>query len=472
MGLNDDIPAAADSAVARLNGPSQTPIRQTLGLIDVVTIIVGIVIGSGIFKLPGLVANSCPNETVFLLVWLAGGVMSLIGALCYAELASTYPNAGGDYYFIHRAFGRGMSFLFAWCRMTVIQTGSIAFLGFFIGDYLSALYPLGPYSPAVYAAVTIVGLTAINLLGIRQGKWAQILFTAAIVTGLLLVVGLGFAGTPAEAATEPHQPPMGLGMAMVFVLLAFGGWNESAYVSAEIKHPGRNIVRSLLIGLACVTVVYLLVNLAYLRVLGLHGMAESRNVAQDLVKASLGERFVPVITFGVVFAVLSSANATIISGARSNYALGRDFKVFGWLGVWNSRNSTPVAALIVQALISLVLVLLGTAIDVETGFETMVAYTTPVFWFFFFLVGVSVFVLRRKDPGRRRVFSVPFYPLTPFLFCLIGLYMLKNGFDYILLLPKIGLYSGVGAAIGIAVLLLGIPFYLIDRWLTRSGRAG
>jgi amino acid transporter len=138
------------------------------------------------------------------------------------------------------------------------------------------------------------------------------------------------------------------------------------------------------------------------------------------------------------------------------------------LGVWNSRTSTPAAALIVQGLISLALVWLGVAIHVESGFETMVAYTTPVFWFFFFLVGVALFVLRRKDPDRRRVFSVPFYPVTPFLFCLIGLYMLKNGFDYILLLPKIGLYSGLGAAIGVAVLLLGVPFWLIDRRLTKS----
>lgn len=469
MSLTDaQPPAGAEPPLGVPQDSSRGTIRRTLGLLDVVTIIVGIVIGSGIFKLPGLVAGSCSTETTFLLVWLAGGVMSLIGALCYAELASTYPNAGGDYSFIHRAFGRPMSFLFAWSRMTVIQTGSIAFLGFFIGDYLSALYPLGPYSPAVYAALTIASLTAVNLLGIRQGKWAQIGFTSAIVAGLLMVVGFGLAGTPAETDGVSHRPTMGLGMAMVFVLLAFGGWNESAYVSAEIKRPETNIVRSLLLGLACVTIVYVLVNLAYLRVLGLAGMAESRNVAQDLVRVTMGERFVPVITFCVVFAVLSSANATIISGARSNYALGRDFKVFRWLGVWNSRTSTPAAALIVQGLISLALVWLGVAIHVESGFETMVAYTTPVFWFFFFLVGVALFVLRRKDPDRRRVFSVPFYPVTPFLFCLIGLYMLKNGFDYILLLPKIGLYSGVGAAIGVAVLLLGVPFWLIDRRLTKS----
>ncbi len=449
---------------------TQTPIKQTLGLWDVVTIIVGIVIGSGIFKLPGYVANSSANELMFMLTWLAGGVMSIIGALCYAELASTYPNAGGDYYFINRAYGKGMSFLFAWARMSVIQTGSIAFLGFFIGDYLTGVYPIGAYSSAIYAFITIAGLTVINIIGIKQGKWAQILFTSAIITGLLIVVGIGFAGTPAPASAEPHTPSMGLGMAMVFVLLAYGGWNESAYVSAEMKNPEKNIVKSLLIGLTGVTVVYLLVNWSYLNILGLKGMADSRNVAQDLVKATLGEAFVPIITFCVVFAVLSTANATIISGARSNYALGRDFKVFGFMGKWNEKSGTPVISLIVQCVIALALVALGNAINVNTGFETMVAYTTPVFWFFFFLAGVSVFVLRRKDSGIKRVFSVPLYPVTPILFCLICLYMLKAGFDYILLLPHIGMYSGVGAAIGIAVLLLGIPLYLINMWMEKRAR--
>lgn len=443
--------------------------RKTLSVFDVVAIIVGIVLGSGIFKLPGMVAANSANETIFLLTWVAGGVMSIVGALCYAELASTYPNAGGDYYFIHRAYGRGMSFLFAWARMSVIQTGSIAFLGFFIGDYMSEVYSLGVYSPSIYAIVTIVMLTIINLFGIKQGKWAQNLFTITIVTGLLIVIGIGFGGS-AEAAVPASggtQTMTGLGMAMVFVLLAYGGWNESAYVSAEIKDPEKNIIRSLVIGLTVVTIVYLLVNWAYLRVLGLGGMASSRNVALDLVKNAIGPAFVPFLTFCVVFAVLSTMNATIISGARSNYALGRDFKVFGFIGKWNEEGGTPVMALVIQAVIGIALVITGNAIDVKTGFETMVAYTTPVFWFFFFLAGVSVFVLRKKDPSTPRVYSVPLYPFTPLLFCLIGLYMFWSGINYIMLLPKIGLYSGVGAAIGVAVLLAGIPLYFINTRISK-----
>lgn len=443
--------------------------RKTLSVFDVVAIIVGIVLGSGIFKLPGMVAANSATEIIFLLTWVAGGVMSIIGALCYAELASTYPNAGGDYYFINRAYGKGMSFLFAWARMSVIQTGSIAFLGFFIGDYMTEVYALGVYSPSIYAVITIVGLTVINLFGIKQGKWAQNLFTATIITGLLIVIGIGFGGSAAAAvpASGGPQTMSGLGMAMVFVLLAYGGWNESAYVSAEIKDPEKNIIRSLVIGLTVVTIIYLLVNWSYMRVLGLGGMASSRNVALDLVKNTIGTAWVPFLTFCVVFAVLSTMNATIISGARSNYALGRDFKIFSFIGKWNEEEGTPITALVIQAVISIVLVIVGNAINVQTGFETMVAYTTPVFWFFFFLAGVSVFVLRKKDSSTPRVFSVPLYPVTPLLFCLIGLYMFWNGINYIMLLPKIGLYSGVGAAIGVAVLLAGVPLYFVNTRISK-----
>ncbi|MCX7679968.1 MAG: amino acid permease [Spirochaetes bacterium] len=451
-----------------MNTPHNEHIKKTLGLFDVVMITIGIVIGSGIFKLPGYVAKSSPNEFAFILAWIMGGAMSIIGALCYAELASAYPNAGGDYYFIHRAYGDFMSFLFAWARMAVIQTGSIAFLGFFIGDFLSEVYSLGSYSSSIYAIITVVLLTAINVVGIKQGKWAQNLFTAAIVISMLMIIAIGFGGTPLPRDASPHTQSMSIGMAMVFVLLAFGGWNEAAYVSAEVKNPEKNIVKSLIIGLIAVTAIYLLMNIAYLRILGIKGMAASSNVAIDFVKATLGEKFTPIITLTVVFAVLSTTNATIISGGRGIYALGRDFKVFRVLGKWNDKSQTPAIALIVQGLISIALILIANKIDRNTGFETMVAYTTPVFWFFFFLAGVSIFILRHWDIAAVRPFKVPLYPIIPILFVAIGMYMLNNGFDYIRLLPQIGMYSGVGALIGVAVLILGIPLYILNNWLDKS----
>ncbi|MBN2403865.1 MAG: APC family permease [Spirochaetes bacterium] len=446
---------------------SQTQPRQILSLFDVIAIIIGIVIGSGIFKLPGMVAGNSSNELIFMLIWLAGGIMSLIGALCYAELASTYPNAGGDYFFINRAFGNCLSFLFAWARMTVIQTGSIAYLGFFLGDYLSAVWPLGAYSSGIYAVIAIIILTSINVRGIVPGKWAQNLFTVCIVLGLLTVIGIGILGNPAPAAAAASerapQPLPGLGLAMVFVLLAFGGWNESAYVSAEIKEPEKNILKSLIIGITAITAIYLLVNWSYIHILGLEGTSKARNIAQDMMRTAAGPEFVPIITLCIVVAVLSTMNATIISGARSNYALGRDFKIFRLLGQWKEPAGTPVAALVIQSLIAIALVIIGAFISVETGFETMVAYTAPVFWFFFLLAGLSLFVLRRKDSGTQRVFSVPLYPVTPVIFCLICLYMLNNSISYIFLLPDIGIYSGTGALLGIGVLLCGIPLFIIDR---------
>jgi basic amino acid/polyamine antiporter, APA family len=444
---------------------------KTLSLFDVISIIIGIVIGSGIFKLPGMVAGNSATEWIFMLTWFAGGIMSFVGALCYAELASTYPNAGGDYFFIHRAFGDGMSFLFAWARMSVIQTGSIAFLGFFLGDYLSAIFSLGRYSSGIYAVTAIIILTLINIRGIAFGKWTQNLFTIVKVAGLIIVIAIGIFGVPAPAAAANGQTQQSLpafGLAMVFVLLAFGGWNESAYVSAEIKEPKKNILRSLIIGLTIITIIYILINWSYIRILGLNGMGNSRNVAQDIVRISFGIEYIPVITFFVVITVLSTMNGTILSGARGNYALGRDFKIFSVLGIWKEESGTPVTALIVQAAVSIALVIIGMLISIETGFETMIAYTAPVFWFFFFMAGISLFVLRKKDPTHQRVFNVPLYPLTPIIFCMICLYMLQSSISYIFLLPDIGKFSGIGAILGICVLLLGIPLFIFNRSISKK----
>ncbi|MFH0974735.1 MAG: amino acid permease [Spirochaetota bacterium] len=444
---------------------------KTLSLFDVISIIIGIVIGSGIFKLPGMVAGNSANEWIFMATWFAGGVMSFVGALCYAELASTYPNAGGDYFFIHRAFGDGMSFLFAWARMSVIQTGCIAFLGFFLGDYLSAIFPIGSYSSGIYAIISIILLTVINIKGIAFGKWTQNLFTIMKLAGLIIVIGIGVFGNPApvpEVNEHAQQSLPAFGLAMVFVLLAFGGWNESAYVSAEIKEPKKNILRSLIIGITIITVIYILINWSYIRILGLSAMGNSRNVAQDIVRISFGIEYIPVITFFVVITVLSTMNGTILSGARGNYALGRDFKIFSVLGTWKEESGTPVTAMVVQSAISIVLVLIGMMISIETGFETMIAYTAPVFWFFFFMAGISLFVLRKKDSAHQRVFKVPLYPLTPIIFCIICLYMLQSSISYIFLLPDIGKFSGIGAVLGICVLLLGIPLFIINKIILKK----
>lgn len=206
--------------------------KPTLTFIDAVALIIGVVIGEGIFETPAFIAANAGSETVVLFVWLLGGGMSLVGALCYAELATAYPHAGGNYYYLQRAFGQQIAFLFAWARMTTIQTGLIALLAFVFGDYASQILNLGDYSASIYAALAIGILTIFYLIGIRQGKWTQNWLTVAKVFGLLLVVivGLVFASPP--ASVEPIEAASGnIGTAMIFVLLSYGGWNEAAYTA-------------------------------------------------------------------------------------------------------------------------------------------------------------------------------------------------------------------------------------------------
>jgi amino acid transporter len=434
--------------------------QRILSTWDAIAIIVGLVVGAGIFKLPSLVAGFTASEPVFYGVWIAGGVISLIGALCYAELASAYPNAGGDYYFVQRAYGRNLSFLYAWARIAVITTGSIGVLGYTFGDYMSNILSLGPQSSALWAGIAVIALTAVNLIGIRETKGTQNILTTLEVLGLVLVIFVGLLlvapaapGAPASvsAASEPRPWTAGLPLAILFVLFTYGGWNEGAYISAELKDRSRAMVRSLAVSLALVTVLYLLVNYAYARSLGLAGVAKTQTVAADVLALAFGTTGAKLMSLIISISALTSINSTVIVGARSNFALGRDWPLFGWLGRWDDRADAPRNALVVQAAVALLLIALGAF--TRKGFETMVEYTMPVFWFFFMLVGIGLIVLRRKEPATPRPFRVPLYPITPLIFIATCAYLFYSSVAYV----KGGALFGIGVlAVGAVLIALGM----------------
>lgn len=434
--------------------------KQTLSVVDAVAIIVGVVIGVGIFKTPSLVAANTGRADLFLLAWIAGGVVSLAGALVYAELATTYPHTGGDYHYLFHAFGRNLAFLFAWARMTVIQPGSMAMLAFVSGDYISQLLPFGSHASSLYAALAIGILTGLNLTGSHKGTQTQKLLTVLKILGLLSVVvaGISFA-SPSPPSASPAPTPGAFGMAMIFVLLTFGGWNEAAYISAELPQVKRNMVRVLLWGLGIIMGIYLLVNIAYLKGLGLKELAQSEVVAADLMRRIFGEGGAKFISFLIAVSALGAINATIFTGARTNYALGQDFQLLGFLGRWRERENTPTNALLLQGAIASVLVLFGTL--TRKGFATMVDYTAPVFWSFFLLAGLSLFVLRVREPEVPRPFRVPLYPFTPLFFCATCVYMLRSSIAY----------TGIGALVGLAVLSAGVLLLLLAQLGMRKRKA-
>lgn len=434
---------------------SATP-KPALRIIDAIVLITGIVVGAGIFRTPSVVASNTPDAIWFFGVWVMGGLVSLIGAFCYSELSATFPSTGGDYHFLKLAFGKGFSFLFAWARITVIQTGSIALLAYIIGDYMTQLLPLGEYSAAVYAIMMVTFLTTINVLGIQFGTGIQKLLSALQFTGILIIILTGFLANPVVTDATSFEPMSAsptsiISVALIFVLLTFGGWNEAAYISSELKTGSRKMSFVLISSILIITAVYLLINAAYLNVLGLSGMAASDAVAVEMMRVTLGERGVLLIGILVSLSALTSLNTTIFTGARSNYALGKDFKPFSFLGKWNGEKSAPVNSLILQAVIAMALIVFGAF--TRNGFESMVDFTAPVFWFFFLCTGVALMVLRAKRPDAPRPFKVPLYPVTPILFI---------GFCGYLLYSSL-MFTGQGAWVGVGFLLSGLVVYLILR---------
>jgi APA family basic amino acid/polyamine antiporter len=397
-----------------------------------VAIVVGIVVGAGIFKTPSMVAELTGDAGWLLAVWVAGALISLAGALCYAELCTTHPHAGGDYHFLSQAYGKNLSFLYAWAKSMVINTGSIALLAYVFGDYMSQVIGLGPHSSALWAVAIVVLLTITNILGLRNSAKLQTGLIVLVLLGLGSVVWAGFFSASAAGAPREffgQNPPLGLlGLSMVFVLLTFGGWNEAAYVSAEVRGGPRAIAGVLIVSLAIITGVYLLVNMALLWGLGLSGLVESKTAATDVLAKAVGPGAAKVLGLLVALAALTSINSTMIVGARTNYALGRDWTALRRLGRWEEHRGVSVASYLFQAALSLALVGFG-AFQAD-GFNAMVEFTAPVFWLFLFLVGVSVFILRRKNPSAHRPFTVPLYPFTPMVFCVACAYLTYSSVTY------------------------------------------
>jgi len=398
-------------------GSAEQP-QRLLDPLGAVALILGVVIGAGIFKTPALVASLSGDVGWTLGVWLLGALISVMGALCYAELCCAYPHAGGDYHFLHRAFGRNVSFLYAWARATVINPGAIALLAFVFGDYFSQVLSLGPYSSALWALLIVLLLTAVNMLGIHASSRIQFWLILFEVLGLIAVVVAGFtleAGDSSGAFFDTAPPMAQLGLALVFVLLTFGGWSEAAYISAEVRGGPRVIVRVIVISMALLTVLYLLVNAALLHGLGLQGLGASKTAAADVLGLAWGPWAQKALGLFVAVAALTSINATMVVGARTKYALGRDWVSLGQLGTWSGPTGSPSRAYALQAVISLGLIALG--MREADGFSAMVEFTAPMFWSFLMLVGLALMWLRRTDSAAIRPFRVPLYPFTPLVFC-------------------------------------------------------
>ena len=436
----------------------RTTLPRTLGLKDLIFLIIGTVIGSGIFIVPGVVLRQTNGSiTVAMLVWLAGGILSLLGALTYGELSAMNPKVGGLYIFIRDGFGSLPAFLYGWTLFFVISSGSVATLAVAFSSYLGEIVPLSPMVAKLAAITMIVIVTVVNVIGTRESANLQdwttaIKVTAILVMSLLLfVLGHGFATVSSVSPANVGAKSIfsGVGFAMIGVLWAYEGWQYVTFSAGEAINAQRNFPRSLLIGSASLIGIYLVANLAYLAALGPTKAAQTNAVASAAMTAVAGPAASRLVTLAILISIFSATNGITLTAPRVYYAMARDGVFFHQLARIHPRFRTPAFAVIAGSAWAIVLAATGT-------FEQLLTYVVFTGWLFYALGAASIFIYRRRTLDRELPYCVPGFPWTPLLFIIAAAALVLNTiftqFDR--------------AAIGLGIVLIGTPAYFI--WHRRS----
>jgi basic amino acid/polyamine antiporter, APA family len=430
---------------------------RTLRLRDLVFLIIGSVIGSGIFLVPGTILRQVNHSVgVSSLVWIAGGVLSLLGALSYAELAAMRPKAGGLYVYIREGFGPLPAFLYGWSMFLAIASGTIASLAVAFSTYLGAVVPLTPLAGKAVAIAVVVVITIVNVWGTRHSSdlqnWTSFakLGLIFVICAILLVLGRGYSGILPALWTEQLSGSLlsRFGLAMIAVLWAYEGWQFVTYCAGEAIEPQKNFPRALGSSVLFLAGVYLLANLGYLAALGPVRAAQSDTIAATSISAVLGSSAAKLVALTILVSVFSAINSVVLTAPRVFYAMAADGLFFRRLAEVHPRFRTPAFAILVLGAWSAVLSCMG-------AFQELVNYTMFVAWIFYGLGAASVFAYRKKFPDLPRPYFVPGYPWTPLLFVVAAAALVVN---VVFSTPK-------NAAVGLSIVALGLPAYYV--WRTR-----
>src|ERR1051325_11316545 len=442
--------------------PSQPRITyaRRLGLFSATMAVMGGIIGSGVFLGPQIVAARVGGAGLTLVAWVVGGVIALAGAFCFGELGARRPRAGGGYVYLREAFGPLPAFLYGWALLLVIATGATAAVAVTFASYTVALLGL-PLSATLPLAIgAIVLLSAVNYVGGKPPAGRENVFTllklAACV--VLIVAGLSFQSSAALYRPLPSSPALSLGAALVPVLFAYGGWQQTNFIAEEIIEPERNLPRALVLGVVGVVVVYLLANVAYLRVLGAAGLAHSSAPAAGVMARVLGPAGQRLISAGIAVSTFGFLNLVILVTPRVFQAMAADGVFLDRLARLHPVYRTPTGAIVFMGAWSIVLALSGT-------YAQLLDYVVFGDWIFFGLTVASLFIYRRRDRPRVGEARVPAYPWTPALFVLAAAYVVVSS---IIANPR-------NAVIGTGLLALGVPVYRVARRsqiLAMNGEAG
>jgi basic amino acid/polyamine antiporter, APA family len=428
---------------------------RRLGLFSATMAVIGGIIGGGIFLTPSTVATRVGSASFILIAWVVGGLVALVGALCYAELGARRPRAGGGYVYLRETWGALPAFLYGWALLLVIATGAIAAVAVTFASYALALVGLSPRLTAPVAVGAIVLLTGVNYVGVKPAAVTQNVFTLLKLAALaaLIIVGLSFSTStvfyrPLPTSTVPvglRGVVVSLGTALVPILFTYGGWQQTNFIAEEIIEPERNLPRALVLGVVVVVAVYLLANLAYLRVLGPGGLAASSAPAAAVMRAVLGPVGSTIIAAGIAVSTFGFLNLVILVTPRVFQAMAADGVFFPALARLHPEYRTPTAALLLQAVWATVLTLSGT-------FGQLVSYVAFGDWIFFGLTVAGLFVYRARNPRPVGGFRVPGYPWTAALFVIAASYVVLSS---VLANPA---HAGVGALL----ITLGVPVYVLQ----------
>ncbi|MBI3320431.1 MAG: amino acid permease [Candidatus Omnitrophica bacterium] len=441
----------------------QPTLIRSLGLLDSTLLVIGCIVGVGIFRTSSAIASHVSSPAWILALWAFGGILSLCGALCYAELAAMFPKTGGDYVYLTKIYGGFWGFLFGWTKLFVERTGTIAVLGFVFAEYVGGVLGYGSLTTRWVASAAVALLTGVNVLGIRWGKTVQNTFTVLKIAALgsIVLVGLMARHGTEPVWTLPLSFPVersawqALGVALIFVLWTYGGWTEAAYVAEEIHDPQRAVPRALVTGLLITTALYVLVNGVYLAYVSVAQMPRTPLVAATMMQRALGPRGATLIASMVAVSAFGALNGYILTGARILYAIAQDHPLFAKLGSLHPRFHTPAMALWLNAGVAIVLIFTKT-------FDQIMTYSTVVISVFFTMAVAGVIVLRRQHPTLPRPYKAWGYPVTPILFILV---MVGFILDVCVKQPAESIF-------GFGLMALGVPLYrLSQRWPTSKLQA-
>jgi APA family basic amino acid/polyamine antiporter len=433
-------------------GP-KNELRRILGMWDLVLMIIGTVIGSGIFLVPGVILRAVNNSVPSALgVWLAGGILSLLGALTFGELSAMKPRAGGLYVYLRDCFGTFPAFLFGWTMFFVISSGSIATLAVAFSNYLGEFVYLSPVATKFVAVLLIVALTVVNVRGTRQSANLVNITTAIKVLAILLMSSalLWFGKLPVlgDAGATKHSDPglAGFGLAMISVLWAYEGWQYITYTAGETLDPQRTFPAAFFLGTIALIAIYLFANLGYLSAIGPAGVAASNRVAASALSAVVSRGAGKLVAIVILISMLSAANAVMLNSPRVYYAMANDGLFFRALSEVHPRFGTPAWAVVAAGIWSAMLAASGT-------YEQLLTYVIFVAWIFYALSAASVFIYRLRYPELTRPYRVPGYPLTPIVFVLAALALVANTI----------VTQPLRAAVGLGIVFLGAPTYFFWR---------